>query len=224
VSASVKSRTTDAGAVRKALSVAIGGALALAAPASRASFLSGAMLDTAADYIALFVLIAVPIGLIVLFWLVHILPEKIAEKRHHPQKSAINTLCLLSLAFGGLLWPLAWLWAYTRPIGYKTAYGTDKHDDYFREIAEKAEAGDLPPEELALVMQELDAVDAQRKLSLELRGIRARLQVVQAKSEGTMLLGTRTEADGQPKLVPQQGATSVEAVRTASAAAHGTGG
>jgi hypothetical protein len=69
----------------------------------------------------------------VVFWLVHILPEKIAEKKQHPQAKAIQCLCLLSLAFGGLLWPLAWLWAYSKPVMYKMAYGTDKvehgHDD-----------------------------------------------------------------------------------------------
>ncbi len=70
---------------------------------------------------------------IVVFWLVHIMPEKIAHQRHHPQFEAIRTLCLLSLVFGGLLWPLAWLWAYTKPVGYKMAYGTDKHPDYYKE-------------------------------------------------------------------------------------------
>ncbi len=84
-------------------------------------------------YIALFALFFVPVALIVLFWMVHVLPEKIAHKRHHPQFEAIRTLCLLSLAFGGLLWPIAWLWAYTKPVGYKLAYGTDKHPDYFKE-------------------------------------------------------------------------------------------
>ena len=79
--------------------------------------------------------------MIVAFWLVHILPEKIAEKRHHPQKEAINTLCLLSLVFGGLLWPIAWLWAYTRPVGYQLAYGTDKHEDYFVEMGEQGARG-----------------------------------------------------------------------------------
>ena len=58
--------------------------------------------------------------------MVHILPEKIAHKRHHPQFEAIRTLCLLSLVFGGLLWPLAWIWAYTKPVMHKLAYGTDK--------------------------------------------------------------------------------------------------
>ena len=87
----------------------------------------------------IFVLIIVPVGGIVLFWLVHILPEKIAEKQHHPQQDAIKTLCLLSLVFGGLLWPIAWLWAYTKPVLHKMAYGTDKHEDYYKETG--ADAG-----------------------------------------------------------------------------------
>jgi hypothetical protein len=89
--------------------------------------------DAMATYIALFALFFVPVALIVLFWMVHILPEKIAHKRHHPQFEAIRTLCLLSLAFGGLLWPIAWLWAYSKPVMYKMAYGTDKSPDYFTE-------------------------------------------------------------------------------------------
>ena len=89
--------------------------------------------DTVATYVAIFALCFVPIVLIVLFWMVHVLPEKIAHKRHHPQLEAIKTLCLLSLVFGGLLWPIAWLWAYTKPVGYKLAYGTDKSPDYFKE-------------------------------------------------------------------------------------------
>lgn len=84
--------------------------------------------DALADYIAIFVLFFVPALLIYLFWMVHILPEKIAERRGHPQADAIKTLCLLSLVFGGLLWPIAWLWAYSKPVFYKMAYGTDRHD------------------------------------------------------------------------------------------------
>jgi hypothetical protein len=60
-----------------------------------------------------------------LFWFVHILPEKIARKRQHPQEKAIQCLCLLSLVFGGLLWPIALLWAFTKPVLHKLAYGTD---------------------------------------------------------------------------------------------------
>jgi uncharacterized membrane protein len=94
--------------------------------AARASLLPPAVEDKVAWGIAIFVLFVVPVALIVLFWMVHVLPEKIAHKRHHPQFEAIRTLCLLSLVFGGLLWPIAWIWAYTKPVVYKMAYGTDK--------------------------------------------------------------------------------------------------
>ena len=39
-------------------------------------------------------------------------------------------LCLLSLCFGGLLWPIAWLWAYTKPVLHKMAYGTDVDESH----------------------------------------------------------------------------------------------
>lgn len=107
----------------------ITGSLLFALPAvAHASLLSGEALDTAANIVAWIALIVVPVALITAFWMVHILPEKIAEKRRHPQLAAIKTLCLLSLAFGGLLWPLAWLWAYTKPVLHKMAYGTDQED------------------------------------------------------------------------------------------------
>ena len=119
------------------------------APSAHASFLPPEMMDTAAMYLAWFVIIFVPIGGIVLFWLVHILPEKIAHKRHHPQRDAIQVLCLLSLVFGGLLWPIAWLWAYVKPVSYKMAYGTEKHDDYFHEMGEKVQAVEGLPAQAA---------------------------------------------------------------------------
>ena len=83
--------------------LAVGWLSALAASPARAAFLSGEAMDTAADIIALVVIFVVPAIVIVLFWIVHVLPEKIAHKRHHPQRDAITTLCLLSLVFGGLL-------------------------------------------------------------------------------------------------------------------------
>ena len=101
-------------------------AFMLCAAPARASMFHGETLDAIANFMAWVVLVIVPVIGITVFWLVHILPEKIAEKRHHPQAEAIHTLCLLSLFFGGLLWPLAWLWAYSKPVLYKAAYGTDK--------------------------------------------------------------------------------------------------
>ena len=92
---------------------------------AHASLFHGETLDSIANGISWFVLIIAPIIGITVFWLVHILPEKIAHKKKHPQTKAIQCLCLLSLAFGGLLWPIAWLWAYSKPVLHKLAYGTD---------------------------------------------------------------------------------------------------
>ncbi|MND79471.1 MULTISPECIES: DUF3302 domain-containing protein [unclassified Brevundimonas] len=96
---------------------------------AHASFLEGDALDSAANVISWIAILIVPVVLIGAFWWVHIMPEKIAEKREHPQLAAIKVLCLLSLVFGGLLWPLAWVWAYTRPVFHKMAYGTDTLDE-----------------------------------------------------------------------------------------------
>jgi hypothetical protein len=106
---------------------------------ARASFLSPELEDKLANFLALFIIFVVPVVLIALFWMVHVLPEKIAHKRHHPQFEAIRTLCLLSLVFGGLLWPIAWIWAYTKPVMHKLAYGTDKDS---HEVAAEGTAWD----------------------------------------------------------------------------------
>jgi CBS domain containing-hemolysin-like protein len=92
---------------------------------AHASIFHGETLDSIANGIAWVVLIVAPIIGIAIFWMVHILPEKIAHKKMHPQTRAIQCLCLLSLCFGGLLWPIAWLWAYSKPVLHKLAYGTD---------------------------------------------------------------------------------------------------
>ena len=147
-------------------------AMALLPAPAHASFLPPEVMDSAAMYLAWFVIIFVPIGGIVLFWMVHVLPEKIAHKRHHPQRDAIQVLCLLSLVFGGLLWPIAWLWAYVRPVTYKMAYGTDKHEDYFRELGGKAQAGELLDHELAHLREELDGMAAKGTLTPELKALR----------------------------------------------------
>jgi CBS domain containing-hemolysin-like protein len=166
-------------AVRR--TVAAVGAMA-AASSAQASFLPPELLDTAADWVAIFVLFFVPIVVIAVFWLVHILPEIIAEKRYHPQKATVNTLCLLSLVFGGMLWPLAWILAYTKPVAYRLAYGTDKHDDFFIEKAEAARAGKLSHEELAYLKRELDEISAKRVLSIELMKARDDLTAAMASA------------------------------------------
>lgn len=139
---------------------------------ARASLLSEEAEDKLATFIALFVIFVVPVVLIAVFWMVHILPEQIAHKRNHPQFEAIRTLCLLSLVFGGLLWPIAWVWAYSKPALHKLAYGTDKlHEEKEHEPgAEEAEAslrdrlarleGRVPASELKALRADLEALEA----------------------------------------------------------------
>jgi CBS domain containing-hemolysin-like protein len=157
---------------------------ALAAAPARASFLSGEALDTMADILAIVVLIIVPVLVIVLFWIVHVLPEKIAHKRHHPQTEAITTLCLLSLVFGGLLWPLAWIWAYTKPIGYRLAYGTDRHPEYFEAMADKHREGRLLAEEAVHLREELEAMEARGALPPRLRALKDELAQLRIADAG----------------------------------------
>jgi hypothetical protein len=115
--------------------------VAVSLPGSAQAAHNPETIDKVADVLTIVVLIIVPVVGIAVFWLVHVLPERIAEKRLHPQAKAIQTLCLLSLVFGGLLWPIAWLWAYSKPVLYKLAYGTDKVDPH----AEEHEAATTAP-------------------------------------------------------------------------------
>jgi hypothetical protein len=145
-------------------------------PSAQASLFTGETLDSVANGMAWFVLIVMPVVGIALFWIVHVLPEKIAAKRHHPNKDAIHVLCLLSLVFGGLLWPIAWLWAYTRPLGHKLAYGTEKHEDYFIERGELAASGKLAAEHLEELRAELEHLKQRGQLTPDLQRVYARLQ------------------------------------------------
>jgi CBS domain containing-hemolysin-like protein len=151
-------------------------------PSAHASMFQGETLDAVANFMAWFVLIVMPGFAIALFWIVHVLPEKIAEKRHHPNKDAIHVLCLLSLVFGGMLWPFAWLWAYTRPVVHKMAYGTEKHEDYYVEQVELAERGELAADHVDQLRAELEYIKQRGKLTPELKRLYERLQDTGASS------------------------------------------
>ena len=154
-------------------------ALCLCPSTAQASFLSPELEDKLAGFLAVFVLFVVPVVLITLFWMVHVLPEKIAHKRHHPQLEGIRTLCLLSLVFGGLLWPLAWLWAYSKPVMYKLAYGTDRAPDA---LAEHAEPIALSAAPAALGLSDRVARLEQRGVSAaDLSALRADLEAIEAR-------------------------------------------
>jgi len=165
--------------------------LAMLSPAVHASHFQGETLDAVAKWLALFIIFAVPIGGIYLFWMIHILPEKVAEKRHHPQKDAIKTLCLLSLLFGGLLWPFAWLWAYTKPVGYRMAYGTEKHTDYYLEAGEKAMKKEMALDEIRGLREELDGLAEKGHLTSELQQVRAQLVAAETEAVAPAAEGAR---------------------------------
>jgi hypothetical protein len=168
--------------------------LILAMPRIAFAHASSKTIDTIADWLAIFVIIVVPIAGVAVILLIHVLPEKIAERNHHPQKAAIQMLCFLSLVFGGLLWPLAWLWMSIKPLGYRMAYGTDKHDDFFIEARTKARKGELPADELGYILGELDGIAARRILPPELQRVRDELQALQASAPAAAPVNQRPGA------------------------------
>ncbi|MBL0142872.1 MAG: DUF3302 domain-containing protein [Betaproteobacteria bacterium] len=176
-------RIVKASVLRRAKLSLLGSAVAFLPAVARASLFSGDTLDSVATFMAWFVILFVPIVGIGLFLVVHVLPEKIAERRHHPQVNAIKTLCFLSLVFGGLLWPLAWLWAFTRPTQYRMAYGTEMHESYFIEMGERASRGDLDTLELEHLRDELAELSSRGVLPKALRELPAILAQARPKAQ-----------------------------------------
>ena len=164
-------------------------ALCLLPTAASASGHSGETADTIATVLAWFIVCVMPIAGVIVFWKVHILPEHIAEKRHHPQKDAIQVLCLLSLVFGGLLWPIAWLWAYVRPVSNYAVYGTEKHEDYFHEMGEKFHAGELSADDVEELREELDAIASKSRLPRKLKTLRRELDAAPREAGTAALSG-----------------------------------
>ena len=155
---------------------AIAAAFAVFPAVAQASLLPPALENAVADVLSWAVLVVVPIVGIAVFWLVHILPEKIAEKKKHPQAKAIQVLCLLSLAFGGLLWPLAWLWAYSKPVIYKLAYGTDVVEPEHESPPIPPRAAALKPavaSEMRLLEEKIAELEAQIAQAEDFRGGRS---------------------------------------------------
>lgn len=99
--------------------------LAMSALYSGQALANSGLEDKIADVVVWVVVILVPIVGITVFWILHVWPERVAEQKHHPQAAAIQALCLMSLVFGGLLWPLAMLWAYMKPMEFRLARDED---------------------------------------------------------------------------------------------------
>lgn len=69
--------------------------------------------------IAIAVIVAVTLGQ---------LPGQIARKRGHPQAAAINVTSWLGVATLGLLWPVALIWAFLKPIAPASSGSKEMED------------------------------------------------------------------------------------------------
>lgn len=69
---------------------------------------------TGLDYFAWFVLIVLVLSLVAAVIVLGGLPGQIAASRGHPQRDAIRVAGWVGILFGGVFWPLALIWAFTR--------------------------------------------------------------------------------------------------------------
>lgn len=67
---------------------------------------------TVLDYVAWGVLIVILAAAVVLMLFLGALPGRIAESRNHPSAEAVRVAGWVGLFLGGVLWPLALIWAY----------------------------------------------------------------------------------------------------------------
>jgi hypothetical protein len=72
------------------------------------------MID-AFDIIAFVVFAVTIVAAVVIVVTLGSLPGQIAHKRGHPQAAAITVAGWLGLVTGGVIWPLALIWAFLRP-------------------------------------------------------------------------------------------------------------
>ena len=67
------------------------------------------------DLFALIVLIVIALSLLAAAVAAARLPGQIARSRQHPQAEAVAVAGWVGLLAGGVLWPVALIWAFSRP-------------------------------------------------------------------------------------------------------------
>lgn len=70
---------------------------------------------TGLDVFALIVLTVLALSAVGVWVLLGMMPGKIARQRNHPQADAIGICGWWGVLTMGLLLPVAWVWAYTKP-------------------------------------------------------------------------------------------------------------
>jgi hypothetical protein len=68
------------------------------------------------DIFALIVLTVLALVALAAWVVLAMLPGRIARSRGHPQADAINAGGWLGAMLGGVLWPIFFVWAFTKPI------------------------------------------------------------------------------------------------------------
>ena len=71
---------------------------------------------TGLDLFALLVLLTLFAAIIAAWIILGVLPGRIARSRHHPQAEAIHICGWAGALTMGILSPIAYIWAYTKPI------------------------------------------------------------------------------------------------------------
>jgi hypothetical protein len=73
------------------------------------------------DVFALFVLLVLLAAVVAIWLALGMLPGRIARQRGHPQADAIAVAGWWGVITLGILLPLAWIWAYTKPVARPSA-------------------------------------------------------------------------------------------------------
>ncbi|QDU74272.1 Inner membrane protein YiaW [Bremerella volcania] len=63
------------------------------------------------------------------------LPGGIAKQRNHPHADAINAASWIGLALGGILWPIAFVWAFI-PFGKSNSTGDGEVESLRKQVAQ----------------------------------------------------------------------------------------
>ncbi len=102
---------------------------------------------TGLDYFTFLVLIVLTGAGLVAAVFLGSLPGKIAADRGHPQADAIRVAGWLGLVTMGLFFPIALIWAYTRPPGSHEIADLRQEVDGLRDRVEAFESGRAPNSE-----------------------------------------------------------------------------
>jgi hypothetical protein len=102
---------------------------------------------TGLDYFTFMVLILLTVAGLVGAVFLASLPGKIAGDRGHPQADAIRVAGWLGLLTMGLFFPIALIWAYTRPPGSQEIAALRQEVDHLRDRFGDFERGRAPTRE-----------------------------------------------------------------------------